>query len=68
MAVFGLNGLKAINDSCGHECGDMAIVNTVNLLIGVFGKENIYRIGGDEFIAVEENVSSDDMHRNVRVL
>ena len=62
VAVFDLNGLKAINDSCGHECGDMAIVDTVNLLIGVVGKENIYRIGGDEFIAVEENVSSDDMH------
>ena len=62
VAVFDLNGLKAINDSCGHECGDMAIVDTANLLIGVFGKENIYRIGGDEFIAVEENVSSDDMH------
>ena len=62
VAVFDLNGLKAINDSCGHECGDMAIVDTANLLIGVFGKENIYRFGGDEFIAVEENVSSDDMH------
>lgn len=52
VAVFDLNGLKAINDSYGHECGDITIRDTANVLISVFGKEPLYRIGGDEFIAV----------------
>ena len=52
VAVFDLNGLKAINDSRGHECGDIAITDTAHLLCDVFGRGNLYRIGGDEFIAV----------------
>ena len=52
VAVFDLNGLKNINDNYGHECGDKAIVDTAEVLIAVFGRDRLYRIGGDEFIAV----------------
>lgn len=54
VAVFDLNGLKTINDNYGHECGDKAIVDAAKVLIAVFGRDRLYRIGGDEFIAVLE--------------
>ena len=54
VAVFDLNGLKNINDNYGHECGDAAITDAARALAAVFGGENLYRIGGDEFVAVAE--------------
>jgi diguanylate cyclase (GGDEF)-like protein len=54
VGVFDMNGLKTINDSYGHEYGDKAIIDAAGALISVFGKDRLYRIGGDEFIAVLE--------------
>ena len=68
VAVFDLNGLKGINDSYGHECGDIAIVDTANALNAVFGKKHMYRIGGDEFIAVVDDATSEDMERYFKQL
>lgn len=50
-----LNGLKKINDIQGHEKGDEFIVNACNFLQLHFGN-NIYRIGGDEFVVMLRNV------------
>ena len=52
VAVFDMNGLKTINDNYGHECGDLALIDAANVLSSVFGSDNLYRIGGDEFITV----------------
>lgn len=57
VAAFDLNGLKYINDKYGHECGDKALADTSEVICKVFGKESLYRVGGDEFIAV---ILSDD--------
>ena len=61
--VFDLNSLKEINDKYGHECGDMAITDTAEALKAVLGKENLYRIGGDEFIAVFDGARQPDAAR-----
>lgn len=61
--VFDLNGLKEINDKYGHESGDMAITDAAEVLKTVFGKENLYRIGGDEFIAVFDGMKKPDTER-----
>lgn len=53
-----LNGLKKINDEQGHKAGDAAILNTVSVLQQVFPNYDIYRIGGDEFIAASYNASA----------
>ena len=52
VAIFDVNGLKYINDNYGHQCGDRIIIDTAMLIRRVFDREDIYRIGGDEFIAV----------------
>lgn len=52
-----LNGLKLINDNHGHASGDEAIRGAANLLFRFCGENNVYRNGGDEFIAIIPNIS-----------
>ncbi len=63
LAVFDLISLKQYNDNLGHEAGDKAIVDAAQILIDVFGRENVYRVGGDEFIAGRSKATKDDMVR-----
>ena len=50
--VIDINGLKQINDSYGHEYGNRLIIAISSVLTEVFGPENLYRIGGDEFVVI----------------
>ena len=59
--VFDLNGLKGINDEYGHECGDQAIIIIAEVLKGMFGKNISYRIGGDEFVVILQNIYENDL-------
>jgi len=46
-----LDYLKLINDTLGHQIGDMAIINIANILKETFRESDIVaRIGGDEFV------------------
>ena len=48
-----LNGLKITNDTLGHGAGDELLQGAAECLrhcLGAYG--NIYRIGGDEFVAI----------------
>lgn len=59
VIVFDINGLKAINDHCGHTAGDKLIIEGYQEIRKAFGRYNIYRIGGDEFaVIVEKGVNS----------
>lgn len=57
VVMCDLNGLKEINDQKGHDAGDKFIVQTAQTLKSVFGKRHVYRLGGDEFIAVLPNIT-----------
>ncbi|MBQ9552532.1 MAG: diguanylate cyclase [Clostridia bacterium] len=52
IVVFDLNELKAINDQYGHEKGNIAIQNAAKLICDVFQHSPVFRIGGDEFVAI----------------
>ncbi len=52
VVVFDLNGLKAINDNLGHEAGDEYIKSAANLICRQFEHSPVFRIGGDEFVAI----------------
>lgn len=45
-------GLKNVNDLLGHTNGDQVIVRTYQALTCVFGADQVYRMGGDEFLAL----------------
>jgi diguanylate cyclase (GGDEF)-like protein len=45
-----LDGLKQLNDGCGHEVGDQALVAFAELLLAsVRRDDDAFRVGGDEF-------------------
>lgn len=52
VVVFDLNGLKIINDTMGHEAGDAYIKEACALICQQFDHSPIFRIGGDEFVAI----------------
>ncbi|MCR5271461.1 MAG: GGDEF domain-containing protein [Lachnospiraceae bacterium] len=52
VIVFDLNGLKIINDTKGHEAGDLYIQSAAGLICRRFKKSPVYRIGGDEFVVI----------------
>ena len=53
--VFDINDLKHVNDRWGHACGDKIIRAAAASIAKGFGRENTFRIGGDEFIALVEH-------------
>lgn len=54
VVIFDVNNLKAINDTIGHEVGDKLIISASKMINQVFKKNALYRIGGDEFVAILE--------------
>lgn len=54
VLVFDINGLKEVNDTRGHDFGDMLIIGACKIICGVFKRSPVYRIGGDEFVALLE--------------
>lgn len=50
-----LNNLKETNDTYGHRYGDELIVTFTEIMKKTFGSfDDIYRVGGDEFILIFE--------------
>ncbi len=62
VAIFDINGLKNVNDDFGHETGDLMIVSVAEILKQFFKKGTLFRIGGDEFVAIVENTTNEQMN------
>ena len=58
LFVVDVNGLKEINDHYGHDYGNKLIISAANAMIQIFGYENVFRIGGDEFAVIMKDISS----------
>ena len=54
VLVFDINGLKYINDTYGHDFGDILIINASKIICRTFKHSPVFRIGGDEFVAILE--------------
>ena len=52
VVCFDINYLKQINDELGHEAGDEYIKKCCKLICNTFKHSPVFRIGGDEFIAI----------------
>ena len=52
VVVFDVNGLKMINDTLGHEAGDEYIKSGCSIICKHFDHSPVFRIGGDEFVAI----------------
>jgi diguanylate cyclase (GGDEF)-like protein/PAS domain S-box-containing protein len=55
IAFLDLDGLKKVNDTYGHDAGDMVLCETASRLVAIVrGADTVARIGGDEFVIVYE--------------
>ena len=52
VAVFDVNHLKQVNDTFGHERGDAYILSAKDAICTTFTHSPVFRIGGDEFVAI----------------
>ncbi|GAB6110834.1 GGDEF domain-containing protein [Desulfomicrobium salsuginis] len=51
LLFIDLNGFKAVNDTLGHEAGDLVLVGVARAIRGMVRKYDIFvRMGGDEFV------------------
>lgn len=55
VVLMDVNDLKITNDAYGHEAGNALIIAASRVLCDVFDHSPVYRIGGDEFVAILEN-------------
>lgn len=63
-----VNGLKIANDRYGHAAGDNLLISFADLLQNRFKNQSIYRISGDEFVVIYEQVYKENFIREVNVL
>ena len=64
LALFflDLDGFKAINDTYGHESGDIVLIEVSNRLKKLFRKSDIIvRLGGDEFVILAQDIKYDNI-------
>lgn len=56
IALVDLNGLKTINETCGHDKGDEAIKSLCFIVCHVFEHSPVFRINGDQFVVILKNI------------
>ncbi len=52
LVLIDMNNLKETNDTYGHDKGDIAIKALCKLVCAVYKHSPVFRIGGDEFVAL----------------
>ncbi len=68
VVMCDINDLKLINDTRGHGFGDEAIQRASRMVCDVFKHSPVFRVGGDEFIAVLSNADHEDREDLLRKL
>lgn len=63
IVCFDVNNLKTLNDRLGHESGDEYIKNCCKYICDSFKHSPVYRIGGDEFVAILQNDDYNNRHQ-----
>ncbi|MBO4846238.1 MAG: GGDEF domain-containing protein [Lachnospiraceae bacterium] len=54
IVMIDVNFLKKVNDTYGHDKGDMYIKGACEIMSDVYAHSPIFRIGGDEFVVILE--------------
>jgi len=56
VLVADINNLKITNDNYGHDIGNELIIRTSKLLTETFKDSPVFRVGGDEFVVILQNM------------
>lgn len=52
LIYIDLNGLHELNNHLGHQAGDIMLKAVADALYTAFPQDDVYRIGGDEFVVI----------------
>ncbi|MEG2323522.1 MAG: sensor domain-containing phosphodiesterase [Anaerovoracaceae bacterium] len=68
VVYIDINGLKALNDHYGHDVGDQALISTAEIIMTIFDKNDVYRVGGDEFVIISTEITSANFTKKLHSL
>lgn len=69
VAIGDIDFFKRVNDTYGHECGDLVLKNVASCLRQhMYSKGFAARWGGEEFLLVYEHMSIQDAHAQLESL
>jgi diguanylate cyclase (GGDEF)-like protein/PAS domain S-box-containing protein len=61
LMMVDLDGFKRVNDTLGHDCGDLLLMQvTERLKLAVREQDVLCRIGGDEFCVVVNRINNEE--------
>lgn len=63
-----ITGLKQVNDTLGHQEGDKLILRAGESLRKVFEEYGVFRIGGDELLALCAGIGKEEQQRRIALL
>lgn len=61
-------GLKKINDTEGHLEGDAVLIRSCECLQKHFPKDAVFRIGGDEFLMMQSDISEERLQEQISAM
>lgn len=67
VAYFDIHQLSAINEERGLKYGDSVISRVANMLMDIF-PEDVYRIDGDEFVVIRDNIDEKTFNLKMSLL
>lgn len=62
------NGLHEINNRLGHQAGDVMLRSVADELQRIFCKDDVYRIGGDEFVVFCRDQDEKDVSARAEIV
>lgn len=66
ILMIDINFLKKVNDTYGHDQGNIYLKGAADLIRKVFGDQSLYRIGGDEFVMILEGSAQEGAEERIR--
>ena len=66
VCMMDINKFKEINDTFGHQKGDEVLRHVSEVLLGNFPDKYIYRYGGDEFLIIYPDATTDTIDNTMR--
>ena len=60
-----VNGLHEINNHLGHQAGDRMLKTISDIFLEYFDSQDIFRIGGDEFVILCKNMGRQEIVRRI---
>lgn len=68
VIMVDVNGLKRMNDTYGHEKGDISINTVCRIICRIFKHSQVFRVGGDEFVVILEQSDYEERDALTRLI